>query len=492
MAEYDLLIVNGVVVTDEEEGELDIAVKDGKIDSVLPRGGFGGAKAERVIDAEGGYVMPGGVDAHVHLEEPPLFGNGSTADTYETGSRSAIAGGTTTMITFAPQRKHEDSLLDILRATHAKAKGNCYADYSFHLLVANPSPTALREFPTLRAEGISSLKIYMTYEALQLHDGQILDVLLEARRARITTMIHAENGQVIDWVTAKLEARALFAPKYHATAHPPVAEFEATYRAIALAEFLDAPILIVHVSSPAAAAHIRAARARGLPVYAETCPQYLFLTRGDLDRPGFEGAKCVCAPPPRAGPADHDAIWAALRDGTFAVLSSDHCPFSFDDAARGKKSVVSPAFPLGRFRAIPNGIPGIETRLPLVLGAARLDPRRFVQVAAADPARLYGLWPRKGGLVPGASDADVVVWYPPGRMEPFALTNAMLHHDVDYTPYEGRDFANWPRYTVLRGKVVWDRDGGGLVGEKGYGQFLKRGASSLAGSRSAEDWDVEA
>ncbi|EKG21019.1 hypothetical protein MPH_01648 [Macrophomina phaseolina MS6] len=307
-------------------------------------------------------------------------------------------------------------------------------------------------------------------------------------------MIHAENGGVVAWLTRQLEQRARFAPKYHAAAHPPAAESEATFRAIALAEIVDAPILIVHVSSPLAARHIREARQRerALPVFAETCPQYLFLTRADLDQPGFEGAKCVCAPPPREGAADHEAIWEGLRDGTFAVLSSDHCPFSFDDRVSGKKSVVSEEFPVGRFKAIPNGIPGVETRLALVLGAGRLDLRRFVQVTAADPARLYGLWPRKGALEPRVSDADLTIWYPEGAMGQFVLRNEMLHHDVDYTPYEGREFANWPRYTVLRGKVVWDRDGGGVIGGKGYGQFLRRDASSLARSRFAGEWDVEA
>jgi dihydroorotase-like cyclic amidohydrolase len=271
--EYDLLILNGIVVTDNSIQDSDIAIKDEKIARIVPRGGLGDARATKVIDAEGGYVMvgqlspyerasvdalqPGGVDAHVHLQEPPLFGKGSTADNYETGSRSAVCGGTTTMVTFAPQKKTEDTLLDTLKATHEKAKDNCYVDYSFHLLVGNPSARALSEFKTLREEGISSLKIYMTYEALQLADGEILDVLLEARRQGITTMIHAENGAVIDWMTAQLSKRQLLAPKYHASSHPPVAEIEATYRAISLSEFMDAPILIVHVSTPAAASKRR-------------------------------------------------------------------------------------------------------------------------------------------------------------------------------------------------------------------------------------------
>ncbi|KAL6707079.1 hypothetical protein ACN47E_004831 [Coniothyrium glycines] len=489
-AEYDLIIRNGVVVTDTDIQELDIAIQDGKTAKLVPRGGLNDKSATKVIDAEGGYVMPGGVDAHVHLQEPPLFGKGSTADNYETGSRSAVCGGTTTMVTFALQKKTEDTLLDTLKATHERAKDNCYIDYSFHLLVGNPSERALSEFETLRQEGISSLKIYMTYEALQLHDGQILDVLLEARKQGITTMVHAENGQVIDWMTAQLEKKKLFAPKYHGSSHPPMAETEATYRAISLSEFVDSPILIVHVSTPAAAAHIKAAQDRGLPIFAETCPQYLFLTKRDVDQPGFEGAKCVCSPPPRESEADCDVIWDGLANGTFTILSSDHCPFRYDDSETGKKSSISDEFPVGHFKYIPNGCPGIETRLSLTLSADRLDLKKFVELTSSNPAKLYGLYPLKGAMVEGESDADLNIWYPPGKMEEFALTNDMLHHDVDYTPFEGRLLKQWPRYTTLRGKVVWDREHGGLLGTKGDGRFVKRQQSSLAKPLKEGEWQL--
>jgi dihydropyrimidinase len=363
------------------------------------------------------------------------------------------------------------------------------------MICSNAGPLAISEFPTLRKLGISSLKIYMTYQALQLRDNEILDVLLAARTYGLTTMIHAENGAVIEWMTSKLEAANLLSPVYHAVSHPPVAEIEATYRAISLAEFIDTPILIVHVSQPSAAQHIAQAQARGLPVYAETCPQYLFLTRADLAREGFEGAKCVCSPPPRDGPEDLEAIWKGLEDGTFTVLSSDHCPFRYEDAEVGKKSVISEDFPNGQFKYIPNGIPGVETRLPLLLSEGRLEMRRFVEVTAANPAKLYGLWPRKGALIPGESDADLVVWYPHNgagsKMERFELKNEMLHHDCDYTPYEGKTMSQWPRYTILRGKVVWDRENGGVVGKKGYGKFLERGESSLKGKRKEGEWRVE-
>jgi dihydropyrimidinase len=426
----------------------------------------------------------------IYIDEPPLFGKGATADNYETGSRSAVAGGTTTLITFAPQHKNQPSLLKCLEATHAKALNNCYSDYSFHLICSNAGPTAISEFAALREAGISSLKIYMTYEALQLQDSEILDVLFEARKQKIVTMIHAENGAIIDWTIKKLEEKKLFAPKYHVTSHPPVAEIEATYRAISLSDFIDVPILIVHVSSPSAAKHISDAQKRGLPVYAETCPQYLFLTRKDLDKPGFEGAKCVCSPPPREGEEDHEGIWQGLENGTFTVLSSDHCPFIYDNSEMGKKGAISAEYPDGHFKYIPNGCPGVETRLSLARSANRLPLQKFVEVTSTNAAKLYGLYPKKGALIPGESDADLTIWYPDGMKE-FVLKNEMLHHNVDYTPYEGKTIKQWPRYTVLRGQVVWDKDNGGLVGTKGYGQFQKRGVSSLAGSRNKAEWDVE-
>ncbi|TVY19117.1 Dihydropyrimidinase [Lachnellula arida] len=468
MAEFDLLVLNGVVVTDQETGNFDIAVKDGKI-----------AKSS----LEDLYMGR-------RLAEPALFGKGQSADNYETGTRSAISGGTTTLITFSPQKKSEPSLLAALEATHVLARDNCYTDYSFHLICSNAGPQAISEFRALREAGISSLKIYMTYEALQLQDSEILDVLFEARRQKIVTMIHAENGAIIDWTIKKLEEKKLFAPKYHVTSHPPVAEIEATYRAVSLSEFIDVPILIVHVSSPAAAKHISDAQKRGLPVYAETCPQYLFLTRKDLDKPGFEGAKCVCSPPPR-GEQDHEGIWQGLEDGTFTILSSDHCPFIYDNTKIGKKLCIDSDYPNGHFKYIPNGCPGVETRLSLALSANRLKLQKFVEVTSTNAAKLYGLYPRKGALLPGVSDADLTIWYPEGTKD-FELTNSMLHHNVDYTPYEGRTMKQWPRYTVLRGEVVWAKDEGGLVAnKKGFGQFLKRDANSLAGSWSQEEWNVE-
>jgi dihydropyrimidinase len=373
------------------------------------------------------------------------------------------------------------SIMNVVQATHDRAKDNAYCDYSFHLLMSNPTVELSKDFKALKEqEGISSIKIYMTYTALQLRDGEILSVLLAARENQILTMIHAENGDVLDWLTDKLEAENLVAPKFHSHSRPPVLESEATNRAIALSSLIsDTPILLVHVSDAGATMRIRQAQTHGQPIFAETCPQYLFLTRDDLDKPGFEGAKCVCSPPPR-DVESQNVIWTGLKNGTFAVLSSDHCPFHFEDSETGKKTAISPEFPEGRFRYIPNGIPGVETRLPLVFSANRLEPSNFVAVTSTNAAKMYGLYPKKGSIIPGVSDADLVIWYPEHRLPNITITNTALHHDVDYTPYEGKKVNNWPRYTILRGKVIWDRDNGGIVGEKTYGKFIKRESASIA------------
>ena len=423
------------------------------------------------------------MDCHAHLEEPAIFIKGSSgrsADSWETGTRSALAGGNTTVVAFAPQQKGRDSFLSAIHSTHKLAEGNCYTDYGFHLLVSDPSPECLTELKALKEqEGVSSIKIYMTYTALQLRDDQILSILLKARQYEILTMIHAENGDVLNWLTDQLESEGKFAPKYHSNSRPPILEAEATNRAIVLSSLIaNTPILLVHISDPSAARRIRAAQTAGQPILAETCPQYLFLTREDLDKPGFEGAKCVCSPPPRTK-ADQDAIWNGLANGTFTVLSSDHCPFNFNDTLSGKKACITLEHPVGRFRYIPNGIPGIETRLPLAFSAQKLALTKFVEVTSTNAAKLYGLYPKKGAMIPGISDADLVIWYPEGEIGNLAITNSMLHHEVDYTPYEGICVGNWPRYTILRGEIAWDRDGGGLVGKKGGGKFIKRKSGSL-------------
>lgn len=462
MAAYDLVIRNGRVVTAADTFDCDIGIRAGRIATL----GSGLDSAERDIDASGQLVLPGGIDAHCHLDQPT--GDGSVmADDFESGTRSAACGGTTTVIPFAAQARGQ-SLRDAVDDYHRRASGKALIDYAFHLIVTDPTESVLsQELPLLIEEGYSSFKIYMTYDDLKLNDRQILDVLAVARRAGAMPMVHAENADCIGWLTERLEAAGHTAPRYHASSRPPAVEREATHRAVTLAELVDIPILIVHVSGAEAIEQIRWAQGRGLRIYAETCPQYLFLTAEDLIAPGFEGAKCVCSPPPR-DQASQQVVWDALESGVFHVFSSDHAPFRFADP-HGKQLGAGN----GSFKYIPNGIPGLETRLPLLFSAGvngqRIDLNRFVALTATNPAKLYGLYPRKGTIAVG-SDADLAIWDP---HRPTVIRNAQLHHNVDYTPYEGIEVRGWPVATVSRGEVVY-QDGEPLS-TPGRGQFLPCG-----------------
>jgi len=456
--DYDLVVRNARVATAADVFDADIGIVGGRIAALAARLPAG----REEIDAAGRWVLPGGIDAHCHLAQP--MNDGSVmADDFLSGTRSAACGGTTTVIPFAAQRKG-GSLRQAVADYHASAEGRACIDYAFHLIVSDATPAVLgEELPALIRDGYTSFKVYMTYDDMKLDDRQILDVLALARREGALTMLHAENADCIAWLTEKLLARGLHVPRYHALSRPPMVEREATHRAIALAELLDTPILIVHVSGPDAAEQIRAAQTRGLRVYAETCPQYLFLTADDLEG-GAEAAKCICSPPPRDAQSQQ-AIWDGLANGTFQVFSSDHAPFRYDDPA-GKQH----GGPDAAFAHVPNGIPGLETRLALlfsegVLGG-RLDINRFVALTATDPAKLYGLYPRKGTIAVGA-DADLVIW---DTARTVTIRNESLHHNVDYTPYEGRAVRAWPAVTLSRGAVVY-RDGQ-FLGRAGGGRFL--------------------
>ena len=469
MSDFDLVVRNGTVATAADVSRCDIGIKAGKVAALAER-----LTGGREIDAGGKLVLPGGVDAHCHFDQPT--GDGSQmADDFRTGSISAACGGTTTIIPFAAQAKGQ-SLRAAVEDYHGRAAGKAVIDYAFHLIISDPSPQVLgQELPALLRDGYTSFKIYMTYDDLKLDDRQVLDVLEFARREGAMAMIHAENSDCIAWLTEKLEAAGRTAPRYHATSRPPPVEREATHRAITLAELIDVPVLIVHVSGREAIEQIRWAQGRGLKIYAETCPQYLFLSEEDLDRPGFEGAKCVCSPPPR-GKDNQAFVWQGLTGGVFQVFSSDHAPFRFDTPT-GKRNAGADA----PFRAVPNGIPGVETRLPLLFSegvmAGRLPLESFVALTATNPAKIYGLHPRKGTIVVGA-DADLVLWDPERRV---TLTNALLHHNVDYTPYEGMRLTGWPVMTLSRGEPVC-RDGAPL-GAPGRGQFLPCALPQPATSR---------
>lgn len=486
MVDFDLVIFNGYIVTaaDILPPTVYLGINNGKISTMTTTPILG----KRMIDCEGSYVTPGGIDSHVHLDQD----NAPTGDDFNSGSRSAIAGGTTTILPFAIQPKQEQDVKKIVADYHQRAnkKGGVYCDYGFHLIISNPSDEMLSEsFPEIIAsEGITSVKIYTTYPRYKLTDAQLLNILLANRKLNVTTMIHAENADVIDFINEKLQQKNLTDPYYHSISRPEMAEDEASYRVISLAKMIDVPILIVHMSSKIALDHVRKAQTDMTPIYAETCPQYLFLTSDYLKHTcvhhlhqddHFEGAKYICSPPLRQSQNELDVIWQNIINGTITVFSSDHAPSTYDNPM-GKKAGLVNGIP--HYKQVPNGLPGIETRLPLLfcygVETGRITPQRFVELTSTNPAKLYGLSDKKGTIGVGM-DADITIWYPKGKVN-FGLQNSMLNHDIDYTPYEGMSFTNWPRFTILRGKVCYDRDDGGVIGGK-VGKYLPRTASSLAG-----------
>jgi dihydropyrimidinase len=456
---FDLVLRNARAVSAADVQRCDIGVREGRIVALAERLGTG----RREIDAAGRLVLPGGVDGHCHMDQPmpvPM----RMADDFESGTRSAACGGTTTVIPFAAQAKGQ-SLAAAVDDYHRRASGKACVDYAFHLIVSDPTPEVLtRELPRLIAEGYTSFKIYMTYDDLKLSDREILAVFDVARREGAMVMVHAENSDAIAWLTERLVAAGRTAPRFHAESRPMPVEREATHRAITFSELADVPILIVHVSGADAVEQIRWAHGRGLSIYAETCPQYLFLTAGDLGIEGYHGAKCVCSPPPR-DKANQQRVWDGLANGVFHVFSSDHAPFRYDDP-QGKKLGGKEV----AFQYIPNGIPGLETRLPLLFSEGvlkgRIDLHQFVALTASNPARMYGLYPRKGTIAVG-SDADVVIW---DEKRELTIRNSALHHAVDYTPYEGFKITGWPAITISMGEVLLD---GAFRGHPGHGQFLR-------------------
>jgi dihydropyrimidinase len=458
----DLAIRGGTVVTAADTFRADIGVRDGRIVHLAASI----KDASHVIDAGGLLVLPGGIDAHCHLAQPP-YGGVRSADDFESGTISALCGGTTTIMPFAIQEPGR-ALRPVIDAYRAQADGKAAADYAIHLILTETTPQLIgQDLPALIRDGYTSFKLFMTYDGFRLDDGQILAIMAVARREGALVMVHAENHDCIAWKTDQLLAAGRTAPKYHAASRPMAVEREATHRAISLAETADVPVFLVHVSAREAAEQIAWARGRGLAVYGETCPQYLVLDASDLDRPGFEGAKFICSPPPR-DPANPDALWRALQLGTLQIVSSDHSPSRFGDAA-GKKIHGEDA----AFDKIPNGIPGLETRLPLLwsegVAKGRITENQFVALSATAPAKMYGLDGAKGTIGIGV-DADLVLWDPARRT---TIANEMLHHNVDFTPYEGLEVTGWPVMTFSRGELVWND--GEVRATPGHGRFLACG-----------------
>jgi dihydropyrimidinase len=452
-----LLIRNGIVITATDLYEGDVFVDGDKIAAI---GSSLQMNADRVIDAKRKYVVPGGIDVHTHLDMP--FGGTTSADDFESGTIAAAHGGTTSIVDFAIQYKGQ-TLHHAWETWMKKADGKAAIDYGFHMIITDLSDQVEEEMDALVRQGVTSFKLFMAYPGVfMLDDASIFRALLRTGRNGGTICMHAENGGVIDVLVKKALAEGKTAPKYHALTRPARAEGEATHRAIALAEMADVPIYIVHLSASEALEMVTEARDRGLPAFAETCPQYLFLSYDNYEEPGFNGAKYVMSPPLRPKEMQ-ERLWRGLAFNDLQAISTDHCPFCMKEQKT-----------LGRndFSKIPNGAPGIETRMSLVydggVRTGRISLNRFVELTSTSPAKIFGLFPRKGTIAPG-SDADIVIFDPEKKVR---LSQKTLHMKVDYNPYEGREVVGVSDTVISRGRVIIDS--GKFVGRPGSGSFIKR------------------
>jgi dihydropyrimidinase len=452
-----ILIKGGTVITASDLYQGDVLVEDERIATI---GTALDIAADRVIDASEKYVLPGGIDCHTHLDMP--FGGTTSADDFESGTIAAAFGGTTSIVDFAIQYKGQ-TLHHAWETWMRKAEGRAAIDYGFHMIITELTEQVETEMDALVREGVTSFKLFMAYPGVfMLDDATIFRALLRTGRNGGTICMHAENGGVIDVLVKRALAEGKTAPKYHALTRPARAEAEATHRAIALAEMADVPIYIVHLSAAEALEMVTEARDRGLPAFAETCPQYLFLSYDNYEESGFDGAKYVMSPPlrPKEG---QDRLWRGLAFNDLQAIATDHCPFCLkEQKALGKDD----------FSKIPNGAPGIETRMSLVydggVRAGRISLNRFVELTSTSPARIFGLFPRKGTIAPG-SDADIVIFDP---VKKWRISSKTHHMKVDYNPYEGREVTGVTETVLSRGRVVIEN--GKFVGRTGTGAFLRR------------------
>ncbi len=461
---FDTVIRNGTIVTATDTYAADVGILDGRITAIgkeLPH-----QDASKIIDAHGRYVMPGGIDVHTHLDMP--FGGTTSADDFESGTRAAAFGGTTTLVDFAIQYKGQ-TLRHAFDTWMGKAEGKATIDYAFHCIITELGDAQVEEMGALVREGVPTFKLFMAYPGVfMLDDATIFRAMSAAAEYGGMICMHAENGGAIDVIVKRALAEGKRAPKYHALTRPTTAEAEATSRSIALAEMAGAPVYIVHLSCNEALEKVREARDRGLPVYAETCPQYLFLSLENMDAPGFEAAKYVFTPPLREK-WHQEKLWQGLAKDNLQVVSTDHCPFCYKEQKE-----------LGRddFTKIPNGGPGIEHRLSLIYTGGvhgnRFSPNRFVQLVSTAPAKLFGLYPRKGTVAVG-SDADLVVFDPNEEQ----LISAKTHHmRVDYSMFEGIRVKGVPKVVLSRGRVLVED--GKFTGRPGAGEFVRRQSYSGA------------
>ena len=455
---FDTIIKNGTVVTATDTFPSDVGIVGGKITDLAAS--LPAENADKVIDATDRLVLPGGIDVHTHLDMP--FGGTTSADDFETGTRAAAFGGTTTLVDFAIQYKGQ-ALREAFDTWMAKAASKAVADYSFHCIITDLGDSQMEEMGALVSEGVPSFKLFMAYPGVfMLDDATIFKAMSQAAKYNGLICMHAENGGAIDVIVKRALAEGKTAPKYHALTRPTTAEAEAVGRAVALAEMAGAPVYIVHLSCNEALEKVREARDRGLPVYAETCPQYLYLSLENMDAPGFEGAKYVFTPPLREK-WHQEKLWQGLARDTLQVVSTDHCPFCFKEQKEMGR---------GDFTKIPNGGPGVEHRLSLIYSGGvhggHFSANRFVQLVSTAPAKLFGLYPRKGTIAVG-SDADLVIFDP---NEEQVLSVKTHHMRVDYSMFEGIKVKGVAKIVLSRGRVLVEN--GNFLGRAGAGEFLRR------------------
>ncbi|WP_108658468.1 dihydropyrimidinase [Acuticoccus kandeliae] len=466
---FDLVIKGGTVATAADTFTADIGIEHGIVTAIargLPDG-------RDTIDASGKLVLPGGIESHCHIEQESATG-AMTSDDYLSGSISALFGGNTSFIPFAAQHRGQ-SVHDVL-ALYRERASKSVIDYSFHLIITDPTETVLKEeLPQAFRDGVTSFKVFMTYDKMIVSDEMMLDILVTAREHGALTMTHAENNAMIKWMVRRLVERGYTEAKFHAVSHPAAAEAEAINRGIRLANFVGAPLLIVHVSTDEGARLVQAARTDGHPIFGETCPQYLFLTKEELDRPGAEGAKFCCSPPLRDAQTQSD-LWRHLHAGSLQLWSSDHAPYRFD--ASGKLS----AGPNPPFNRVANGMPGIELRAPLLFSEGvrkgRLSLNQFVALTSTNAAKIFGLHPRKGTIAVGG-DADIAIWNPDERR---VVTQSGMHDAMDYTPFEGMELTGWPETMITRGRVAMSD--GTLRATRGDGAFMARAPFDWTGYKA--------
>ncbi|MBI1877807.1 MAG: dihydropyrimidinase [Chloroflexi bacterium] len=458
------LVKNGTIVTAGDTFKADVLIDGEKVKFIgqdLP------ADGHEVIDAKGLLLLPGGIDVHTHMELP--FGGTLASDDFFTGQRAAAFGGTTTHIDFVIQ-PIGGSLKQGIDEWHAKADHKAAIDYGFHVAITDLRPEVMEEIPSVIEEGITSLKLFMAYKGLfQVDDTTLFRAMMQAAEHGMLIMVHAENGDVIAELVPKLLAEGKTDPKYHAEAHPALIEAEATGRAIALAGVSGAPLYVVHMTCEEAVEQMALGRAKGLPVMGETCTQYMFVFEEDLARPGFEGAKFVCSPPVRQ-PKDAVVLWKSLANHTLQAVSTDHCPFWYEGGVKGR--IAGKELGKGNFAKIPNGMPGIEDRMPVMwhhgVNGGHYNANRFVEITSTNPAKIFGLYPRKGTIAVG-SDADIILWDPQKEHTISAETH---HMNTDYNVYERMKVKGWPIRTLLRGQSIVIGDA--WHGKQGGGRYLRR------------------